>query len=407
MKILHINFTDKGGGAAIAAYRHHEAMCRSDIDSKMIVQTKFSDDSNVVAHKIKPIVYFLKRVFGKVFQILNPYYATWSWNKYGFDFSQDKEVQEADIIILHWINSYTLSLKSIEKILKTGKPVYWFMHDMWPITGGCHHALDCSKYTTHCHACPMTNNRRGTSKKKDLSWKQFEEKLRRLSPYRNLHFLAPSKWLADKVKLSSLFGDHKVEVVRNVLDTHIFIPRNKSDARKRLGLPGDKKLILFGADNLNSPYKGWNLLKKALRQPIDGAEVVVYGIIPSDIQSEIGLKIHAMGHLNNTDELVDLYSACDVFVTPSLADNYPNVLIEALSCGLPCIGTDVGGIPEIIQYDFQGRIVGSSPYEIQLAIEEVLKTEEITNREKRHISIEEANSYKYGLISFLNEKIKI
>lgn len=364
MKVLHINATDKGGGAAVAAFRHHEAMRRAGVESKMLVLDKSKDDFDIVEHKISRVTHFAERVFNKLFRYSHPYYATWSWNHYGYDFSEDKVIGEADIIVLHWVNGYTLSIKSIEKILETGKPVYWFMHDMWPITGGCHHALDCGKYKTHCEACPMANEGHGTATVKDLSWRQFEEKQRRLGKYNNLHFLTPSRWLADRVKESALFGKHSVEVVRNVLDTDVFKPVDKKEARERLGLPLDKKLILFGADNISSPYKGWDNLREVLNTPIDDVEVVIYGHTPRGVQGEIGMKSHSLGMIDSLNKLIDLYSACDIFAMVSKADNYPNVIIESMACGLPVIGFCIGGITEMIDNNETGYLI--PPYDCEV-----------------------------------------
>jgi glycosyltransferase involved in cell wall biosynthesis len=272
---------------------------------------------------------------------------------------KDAVVQDADVIILHWVNGGMLSIKAIENILKLNKPVYWFMHDMWPITGGCHHAFECEKYKSHCERCPMANNMRGSRVKRDWSHIQFAYKMKHLSRHSNLHFITPSKWLADKVSESALFGRHDVHVCRNVLDTNIFTPCDKVEARKRLHLPLGKKLILFGADNLSSPYKGWPYLRDALSKPIDGAECVLYGNCDQDLQSQIAINVNSLGKISDTHKLVDLYSACDVFVTPSLADNYPNVIIEAMACGLPIVGFATGGIPEMIATGRDGIVVNA------------------------------------------------
>lgn len=402
MKVLHINYSDAGGGAAIAAYRHHEALRRAGIDSHMLVQLKKTNDPNVHQHKVSSFTMFMKRALGRLFIITNPFFASWSWNHYGFDLSNDIQVKTADIIILHWINSYTISLKSIEKILKTGKPIYWFMHDMWPITGGCHHAFNCSKYKEHCSRCEMANNHAGSQHNKDLSFFQFAEKLKRFVSYKNLKFITPSQWLADRVKESALFRNYEVMVARNVLDTDIFKFTDKHKARKRLGLPSDRKLILFGADNISSPYKGWQLLRNALSQPITGTDAVIYGVAPPDLQNQIGLKLHIMGHINNTSQLVDLYSACDVFVAPSLADNYPNVLIEAMACGLPCIGTNVGGIPEIVHNYINGLLI-STDYSEKLrdSIIFILNNNNTFNKLQIRTAIVETNGYHNNLYRFL------
>lgn len=403
MKILHINFTDKGGGAAIAAYRHHEALRRAGIDSHMLVLVKKTDDPYVHVHKISSLSMFIKRVLGRIF-ILRPFYATWSWNHFGFDLSENPEVKSADIIILHWISSYTMSIKSIEKILKTGKTVYWFMHDMWAITGGCHYSLECNKYKTHCEHCEMARNRKGSYIEKDLSYYQFNEKRRRLTPYKNLQFITPSRWLAERVKESTLFGNHRVSVIPNVLDTNVFKPENKQNARKNLGLPLYKKLILFGADNLTNPYKGWDLLRDALSDDIENAEAVVYGVVPSDLQSQLSLKLHCMGHISDIQRLVDLYNACDIFVTPSIADNYPNVLIEAMSCGLPCVGTNVGGIPEIITFPPGCVTSKNNPKELREILVNALNNTFGKDTFCIREEIIKRNNYNNGLLALFSSK---
>lgn len=231
------------------------------------------------------------------------------------------------------------------------------MHDMWPITGGCHHALTCKKYTNHCQKCPMSHYRKGSLRKKDLSYWQFNEKKKRLSRFSNLKFITPSEWLANRVKVSEIFRNHEVSVRPNLLDINQFYPYNKSEARKELCLPQDKKLILFGADNINSVYKGWSLLKEALNIGFENTECVIYGRVSDSDLEGINIKINNMGLINNQLDLVKLYSSCDIFVTPSLADNYPNVLVEAMACGLVCIGFEIGGIPEIIKDGRSGIIV--------------------------------------------------
>lgn len=400
-KYLHLNYSDSKGGAAIATIRHHSAMLEAGFDSNVLViehRRSFPRVQRLFRFKE---VRALLRIPNKTFKLLHKPYGIWSSNMHGFDISDDPRVSEADVIILHWINFYMLSINSLEKILKTGKPVYWYMHDMWPITGGCHHSFNCDKYTTHCGKCPMMCNHKGSGKEKDLSWRQFEEKLRRLSPYSNLRFICPSAWLASKVTESALFKDHSVEVVRNVIDMNVFRPRDKSEARKILGLPEDKRLILFGANNVQSAYKGWWLLKDALKMPIEGAEAVIYGGNCIDsIQSELGIKINSMGNIGDIDRLTALYSACDVLVSPSLADNYPNVIIEAHACGLPVVGTRIGGIPEMIRDGVDGYIVNTDSRAIREGIINVFESGMSDFPEKVWERVITENGYDAGLVQF-------
>ena len=397
MKVLHVNFSDMGGGAAIAAYLHHQAMLEHGYKSKMLVLDKKSNDPNIIKIKRSKFSELSKRILNKALSRLTNYYATWSNNIIGYDISNDEHIKDADIVIIHWIGRNTISIKSIKKILQTGKPVYMFMHDMWAITGGCHYALECTKYQTLCAACPHSNHGFGTKLKKDLSYWQFQEKLSQLTSYDNLNFVTPSEWLANKVKESALFSNHQTTIVRNLLDISIFKPLNKKRSREQLDLPIDRKLLLFGADNIVSPYKGWNLLRNALKSNDNRFDVVVYGICPEDIEAQIGVKCHKMGHISDISTIVKLYSACDAFITSSIAENYPNVLIEAMACGLPCIGTDIGGIPEIIQNSVNGFIVPELTSEsIKQTIEKLIFLDEdsytrMSNNARE--SIQHRNSY--------------
>ena len=399
MKIVHISYSDKKGGAAIAAFRHHESLLKAGFNSSMLVLDKISDAKTIEQYKPSFINKWLPKIMNRFVFKVSRYYATWSCSLLGNDLSKNSLVSDADVIILHWVNLNTLSLSSISKILKTGKPVYWFMHDMWPITGGCHHSFNCTKFTTHCQACPLYDQNTGSKKVKDLSYWQFENKIKYLSNYTNLIFMTPSKWLAELVKKSSIFNSNKVEVIRNVLDTNEFVIKNKVDSRKRLGLPQDKKLLLFGADNISSPYKGWTQLQMALKDSIKDVEAVVYGSTPANLQSQLGIKIHTVGHITDTSKLVDLYNSCDLFVTPSLADNYPNVLIEAMACGLPCVGTNVGGIPEIITSK-TGKLVKADCSDLRKTIIEELTSNQCTDRSNIRSEIVAKNSYNQGLVKY-------
>lgn len=393
MKVVHINYSDSEGGAAIAAYRHHEAMLQAGIDSKMLVVNKKTNDPNI--YKIKKNRFLLIwKIINKIIMKYYQFFAVWSWNHFGNDITNNQHIKNADVIILHWINHYTLSVSAIEKLLKTGKPIFWFMHDMWPITGGCHHSFECEKYTTICGNCPLTHNRKGNKIKKDISFWQHNEKLRKLSNYQNLKILTPSQWLKKKVMKSGVFHNNEVYVVRNILDTNKFTIRDKKEARLRLNLPLDKKLILFGADSVTSPYKGFDMLLKALENPIPNTECVIYGTCDSSTERKIGSKVIQIGRISDINKMIDLYNACDVFVSPSKADNYPNVIIEAKACGLPIVSTYVGGIPEMIEDGKTGRLIDkeSSGEELRKVIIEVITNNNYSPFEIRQ-SAEKENSY--------------
>lgn len=361
-KILHLNLSDKAGGAAIAAFRHNEALNLIGYDSKMLVINKNSKSKSVLQPggrssiiKFKSLLY--STLSTRILKHFNPY-AVFSKPIKGFNLQNEPAVKEADIIVLHWLGNNMLSIKGIEQILKLGKPVIWFMHDMWPMTGGCHYSLSCNRYETQCHNCPMLYNRSGSPKEKDISYHLLKTKIKRWSQYANLHVMTPSQWLADCAAKSAVFKNHKISVLRNVIDTNTFKPIDKKVSREALNLPLDKKLILFGAESISSPYKGWEYLKKALNDMHDdNVECVVFGNSDdTSISLDSPIKINYVGRFNDDLSLVMLYNACDLFVTPSIADNYPNVILESMACGLPCVGFNLGGIPEMIQHKITGYI---------------------------------------------------
>lgn len=407
MKILHVNTYDVGGGAAIAAMRHCEAMTYAGIDAQLMCVSPKSGKSWV--HNVGPTLStdFWRRVYPR----LNKYsehnaspYATWSQAEFGFNLSRQPLVNEADEIWLHWINGGMLSVSGVEKLLATGKPITWYLHDMWPLTGGCHYSLGCNGFHAHCGKCPLLNDHIGSIKTTDISSQQLEKKLRLWRGYDSLRIIAPSHWLCDQASKSALFGNGqtKTGVLPNPLDTRVFHPVDKQTARKNLNLPLDKPLILFGAVNVHDPYKGFQYLQDAF--PLlqnTGIECVAFGNADggSSAVSTL-LPIHYMGHIKSVEKLRDIYSASDIFVTPSIADNYPNVLVEAMACGTPCVGFNIGGVPEIIKDKDSGIIASQvSPEALADAIVMALNQKEsLSNKAINQIA--ETNSFESYIQQF-------
>lgn len=348
MKVVHISSTDTGGGAAIACARLCEAMIKSGLDSTMLVLNKNSNKQFVKRHFIGGR-FILQKFFNvshlKAVNKLNPI-GTFSVMKYGHSFSKDQYVQSADVIFIHWVNNNTMSISDIEEILSLGKPTFFFMHDMFYITGGCHHALDCLEYTHLCENCPLIQ----TSSEKKTAKKQLALKLKKWSKYQNLSFITPSEWLASCVRKSSLASGHQVFVVPNVLNTDIYKPIN-FDVKSIFGLDPSKKTILFGAAAMNSVYKGAVFAHDCLKK-LDPSiyEGLVIGNANADFIADLKINVVCTGSLSDDLSLSLAYNACDTFIISSMAENYPNVVAEAMACGKPCVGFPTGGIPDLIKH---------------------------------------------------------
>lgn len=361
MKVLHINTGDCGGGAAIAARRHCEAMRAAGIDASLLsLRVKKPSawvSGAVTGRKAMFAGPLLSRLNSALTRRHRPF-GVWSEARFGIDISRRADVAAADVIFLHWVNGGFLTVNGVGRLLNLGKPVVWYLHDMWPMTGGCHHSLDCQRFSKSCGHCPLLDAGRGSTRADDISRRLLRRKAARWANCGNLQIIAPSQWLADCAARSSLFGKVPARVLRNPLDTDLFKPLDKAVARQMLNLPDNKKIILFGADSATHPYKGWPYLADALEM-LDPQQVecIVFG--NSETWSHTAansLKIHPIGKLTDPLAMVAVYSAADVFVTPSQADNYPNVLVEAMACGTPCVGFNIGGIPEIIRHGVSGLI---------------------------------------------------
>lgn len=371
MKILLINTDDAMGGAAIACLRLLNTLNQTEgIEATMLVQEKKRNNPNVKAiaetwlqKKLAFARFVQERLFFKFQEKNKEIRFAFSPANSGIDISENPLVQEADIIHLHWINFGFLSLKSLEKLFQLKKPIVWTLHDMWAFTGGCHHSGDCENFQNSCGNCVQYIK---NSSPTDLSNKVWEQKSAifnhslRLRSGNGTAIVGCSQWLTNRAKKSSLLKNFSVKAIPNPLDINLFSPQNKVDARKKLGLPTDKKLILFVAAKVSVIWKGFSYFQasleilKAQNSHNKDIELVVLGESDTETIEKLPFKAHALGRISDVNKIVSIYSAADVFVTSSIQENLPNTIMEAMACGTPAVGFEVGGIPEMIEYPNTG-----------------------------------------------------
>ena len=363
MRVLIVNTSERIGGAAIAAGRLVEALKNNGIKAKMLVREKQTDRLSVIG---------LNKNWWKVWQFIWERILIWKENRFkkhnlfavdiantGTDITVLPEFQAADIIHLHWINQGMLSLNDIRKILLSGKPVVWTMHDMWPCTGICHHARECDKYHQECHHCPYIYKGGG---KKDLSNQVFKKK-KEIYQSAPVTFVTCSRWLKERAGQSALLNGHTIVDIPNPISTSLFKPQNSLTARNKMELPTDKKLILFGSVKVTDKRKGIDyfiesckLLAEKYPEMKEELGVVVYGKNSECLKSLIPFQVYALDYISNEKDLVNIYNAVDLYVTPSLEENLPTTIMEAMACGIPCVGFNVGGIPEMIDHLHNGYV---------------------------------------------------
>lgn len=360
MKILQLNTYKDNGGAGKAASRLNRALQQQGINSELWVNFSFSDSlksnnfsGGLIERGMAAGGIILERILAKM--LLKPVKTPFSFPVWGKDISEHPAVKEADILHLHWINHGFLRPADLAKLGKLNKPVVWTFHDSNAFTGGCHVRYSCDHFEQECGNCPLLKD----SNPDDWShriWKQKEK------AYTQLKFdvIAPSKWMADSVKKSKLLGSRNIHTIPNTLNTAVFKPALKIEAKKALGIAEGKFIMLSGfMPSRNDLHKGTSYLLEALdiiskQIPQDQIELVVFGNRNDKDIPDFPVKVTFLGRIDSEEKLAECYSAADVFLAPSLEDNLPYTVMESLACGTPVVAFTTGGIPDMVSHHHNG-----------------------------------------------------
>lgn len=371
MKIAIVAHTD-GGGAGKSAYRLFDGLRTAGASVKMLVLQKTTLDPDVRVlpvllrdgdscydHTIPESQHEAMRMFQGWKNRWNSEYPNWAS---GYEMFSDhrsrirldlvKEIQEADIINLHWVAGI-LDVSSVLGRL-AHKKIFWTLHDMNAFTGGCHYSNGCLRFQKGCGSCPQL----ASTNQKDAS--SAVHTIKRAG-YEGVPFqvITPSRWLQKSAQSSSLFKDRTVHHIPYGIPLQTFKPRDSGKLRQQLGIAPETRVLLFGAVELNE-RKGKIPAVEFIKafKPAENEEVafVSFGTIPDDLKSPYGIPSYSLGQIHDEQKIAEIYSMADVFILPSIEDNLPNVVLESLACGTPVVGFRTGGVPDMLTHQKDGYV---------------------------------------------------
>ena len=346
-KVAIVSYYDNKGGAGKAAYRLFKSFEKHGFEVKMFVFKKITNDPNVVVvysrfndlwnHRLRKLTNFLyspNSIFS--LSILSNSYLL-------------KEIEEFDpeIVNLHWVNNGMLSIKDL---LRLKKPIFWSLHDIWPITGGCHYSDGCQAYESYCAKCPSLNSRFNF----DLSWFQFKMK-ERVFAKANITFIGLSTWITEVASSSKLTSTNKVINVPNVLDLGLYKPLPE----KHFFQDQERFKIMFSATGGTENHrKGFDLLLEALKfLPTELYELTIVAEKSPSTLEGLGFKVELLPPTSTDTRMVEYLNKVDLVIVPSREENLSNVVFESIASGTPVVAFDIGGNGDLIKHKVNGFLV--------------------------------------------------
>jgi len=366
--IIYINTFDIGGGAAKISYE----LLTNINNSILLVDKKKS-----LLHNVKQII----RIESKKQKILLDAQKYLQWQDFFYLDSLNEiqnHIQKFDIIHLHNLHSWEGYFSPfILPEIALEKFVVWTLHDMHAVTGHCGYSFECEKWIIGCGNCPhLEVYPKLTKDTTSFIWNTK----RRIYQKCNMHIVVPSKWLYNIVT-QSILSHLPCTLIYNGIDTNIFTPNNKQNVREKFGLPQEKTIILFSADlGVSNPFKGGEYILKLID---------IYSNAPNLLFINIGggQSIEKTNHVWNIPyvqtelEMAQWYSTADIYIYPSLADNCPLVILEAMACGLPIVTFNTGGIPELVLHESTGYVAAYKDFEdLKLGIDLLIHNSNICNQ---------------------------
>jgi glycosyltransferase involved in cell wall biosynthesis len=350
--VCHITFSTNGGAGSVAR-QLYEGQLSEGNQSRLITLT----DSNIQSLVAKNPILVSEALLDFFCVRKTTESQLFSLYRNGNNRRILESVQMSDDIVhLHWTPG-VLSNKTISLLAKNGRGCVWTLHDMWPFTGGCHHAGDCRGFITGCENCPQVRNAFNTK-----VTQAFREKSRIFGVDSSAILVSPSEWLAKQAAESQMLKDSKIYTIPNPVDCGLFSPGDKRSARNIFEISDDIFVIGCSAANLNDPMKNIKAIIDGvaiLQSQFPSKEIQILAVGDGGLESR-NVKVQTTGLIRTPGRMVEAYRAMDIFVSTSLSENFPMTLVEAAAVGVPVVCLNIGGMPEIVINGDSGRVLDST-----------------------------------------------
>lgn len=363
MKILFISQSDSDGGASLAAFKLAESLKSLNIDITLIVMRK-----NRNLSWIKGPVGFLMKLLSKIFSrfelIFNLIFTKnntgyWSFNFFYNPLFFKINIDNYDLIHLHWIGKNTLPLKLLSAINTT---IVWTLHDSWPFTGGCHLPLNCKNYNINCQNCPQVRNFFQFLPKYQNDIKKL------IFASKDISFIAPSKWMMTQARSSNSLLNNQIHYIPNGISTNKFQRVDASNFKRRNEINSDETVIVFGGYNaIYDPNKGFEILINALKNlkanNNDKYTVLTFGTKFINDNNNLPFRLINLGVINDQKLLNEIYSSACITAIPSFNESFGQMAVESFSCGTPVVAFKTTGLIDIVDHKVTGYLANPYDYE--------------------------------------------
>jgi glycosyltransferase involved in cell wall biosynthesis len=351
MKVVHF-WKIKSGGGSVSMYRLHSGLRKAGVNSKILCRSKTPQSRHVEVFEPQLPVKIAEKLLEKVTSRLglgDIHLLT------SFPIKRHPTYRSADLLHFHGTHGFVnyLALPA----LMANKPAVYTLKDMWLFTGHCGYSFDCNRWKTGCGQCPYLETppeikTDGTA----LEWKLKDWIYRQL----DLTLICPSKWIAELAAASPLTNRFPIHHIPHGIDTEVFRPLDFEKCRSELGIPLDKKVLMFASIKLTDPRKGCDLLIEALQNLPQALKteivLLVFGQEAKSLASTVGIPVYDLGYLSEDRAKAVAYSAADLFLFPTRADVFGLVSLESQACGTPVVSFRVGGVPDHVRPGITGYL---------------------------------------------------